>query len=68
MEHPVSKVLIELMKEHREALVENLLLKSWEQDNLGLMNQIKGQINTYDYVLNFESFFEDRIQEENTNG
>ena len=56
------------MNEHKEALVRQILHKPLEADNVGLINQLKGQANTFDMILDFDSFFEDRIQEDNNDG
>lgn len=63
LEEPITQVFIDLLKEHREANVQAILNIQWEQESIGRLNQIKGQVNTLDLILDFESFFSEKLED-----
>lgn len=59
---PVTQMFLDLLREHRDAGIQAILNTSWEAERIGCLNQLKGQVNTLDMVLNLDSFFEEKIE------
>jgi len=64
LKEPVTTKFFNLVKEHRQALVEALINDRWESDKIGLFNQIKGQINAMDLILDTDRFFAEILTKE----
>lgn len=66
LDNPVTIRLIQLLKEHREAHLTRMLnIGTIDQSTLGDLAQLKGQINTLDYILDIETFFDGEFKNEN---
>ena len=71
LNEPVTKKFLEILKEHREANLDHLLNIGFiDQKRIGLIAQLKGQINTLDEILNTKEFIQEalKLEEENDEG
>ena len=63
--HPLTKRYIDILKEHRAAHIERIInMGIIDQDKLGEIAQLKGQINALDLMLNLdilEEVFKDEV-------
>lgn len=63
LDDPITKKLLKLLKEHRDACNDALLSSSHECSRT-YIDKLIGQINTFDRVLDVEAFFENELDEE----
>ena len=67
LNHPVTKEYIELMKEHRQASRDYIALAMQESASvkdidLFQIAEYRGQIFTFDLVLDVETFLDEKIE------
>lgn len=63
--HPVTERFHQILREHRDAHIAKLLnLGTINADSIGDLAQLKGQINTIDYILDIETLFEGEFEHE----
>ena len=65
MEHPVTQVLLRLLRENRESNNSQMLNDlDMTAENLGKMSYLKGRINMCDDILDIESLFDGELENE----
>ena len=67
LNHPVSRIFVDLLAEHKAACEQLYLNTEAEANTVGVLNKIKGQINTFEMLVDLEEFLHERLTKEEVN-
>lgn len=66
LQNPVTQRVFELIREHREANLQELLsVNLVNNENIAEFSKLKAQVNTFDLILDVESFLDGEFIDEN---